>query len=125
MRPKPLMAMRVVMNSTRAETRAVFWRIQRQVAKASAVRLLRQHSVQPSWLALCCGCGRLWRFPLSERPLMSAATLPFSLLELASVPTGSDIRHTLLELRRYAQAADKLGLTRLWLAEHHNMEGIA
>lgn len=56
---------------------------------------------------------------------MSAATLPFSLLELASVPTGSDIRHTLLELRRYAQAADTLGLTRLWLAEHHNMEGIA
>src|SRR5690606_30911497 len=26
---------------------------------------------------------------------------------------------------RYAQAADQLGLTRLWLAEHHNMEGIA
>ncbi|APR68299.1 hypothetical protein CN03_15945 [Thalassolituus oleivorans] len=51
--------------------------------------------------------------------------MPFSLLELASVPTGSDIPATLLELRRYAQHADTLGFTRLWLAEHHNMEGIA
>lgn len=57
---------------------------------------------------------------------MSTLTqLPVSLLELASVPTGLDIRTTLLELRRYAQSADRLGFTRLWLAEHHNMEGIA
>lgn len=57
---------------------------------------------------------------------MSVLTdLPVSLLELASVPTGFDIRTTLLELRRYAQQAERLGFTRLWLAEHHNMEGIA
>ena len=52
------------------------------------------------------------------------SSIPFSLLELASVPVGSDIRSTLLDVRTYAKAADKLGFSRLWLAEHHNMEGI-
>lgn len=55
---------------------------------------------------------------------MKSFTVPFSLLELASVPTGSSIRQTLLNLRSYAQAADRLGFERLWLAEHHNMEGV-
>ena len=52
------------------------------------------------------------------------SSIPFSLLELASVPVGSDIRSTLLDLRTYAKKADELGFTRLWLAEHHNMEGV-
>lgn len=52
------------------------------------------------------------------------SNVKFSLLELASAPSNTSVRDTLLELRRYAQAADDLGFTRLWLAEHHNMEGI-
>ncbi len=51
--------------------------------------------------------------------------IPFSLLELASVPQGFSIADTLHSLLDYARAADRLGMHRFWLAEHHNMEGIA
>lgn len=51
--------------------------------------------------------------------------IPFSLLELASVREGSTISETLQNSLCYAQAAEKLGFNRFWLAEHHNMEGIA
>ena len=51
--------------------------------------------------------------------------IPFSVLELASVPTGFSISETLNSMQEYAEAADRLKLQRFWLAEHHNMEGIA
>lgn len=51
--------------------------------------------------------------------------ISFSLLELASVRAGDTISATLENTRAYAQHADKLGFKRFWLAEHHNMEGIA
>lgn len=49
----------------------------------------------------------------------------FSLLELASVREHDTINETLKNSLRYAQAAEALGFNRFWLAEHHNMEGIA
>lgn len=49
----------------------------------------------------------------------------FSLLELASVREDGSITETLRDTLRYAQKADELGFERFWLAEHHNMEGIA
>ncbi len=52
-------------------------------------------------------------------------SIPFSLLELASVREHSTISETLQNSLCYAQAAEKLGFKRFWLAEHHNMEGIA
>lgn len=51
--------------------------------------------------------------------------IPFSLLELASVREGGTISETLQNSLCYAQAAEKFGFKRFWLAEHHNMEGIA
>jgi len=51
--------------------------------------------------------------------------IPFSLLELASVREGGTISETLANSLCYAQAAEDLGFKRFWLAEHHNMEGIA
>ncbi len=54
-----------------------------------------------------------------------AFTQSFSLLELASVRQHESITQTLKHTRRYAQQADTLGFKRFWLAEHHNMEGIA
>lgn len=51
--------------------------------------------------------------------------IPFSLLELASVREHSTIKETLEHSLCYAQAAERLGFHRFWLAEHHNMEGIA
>jgi luciferase family oxidoreductase group 1 len=51
--------------------------------------------------------------------------IPFSILDLAPVTEGSDpgqaFRHTL----DLAQLAERLGYRRYWLAEHHNMPGIA
>lgn len=49
----------------------------------------------------------------------------FSLLELASVREHGTIQETLHNSLAYARAAEQLGFTRFWLAEHHNMEGIA
>lgn len=51
--------------------------------------------------------------------------IPYSLLELASIREHSDATETFKHTLRYAQAADELGFKRFWLAEHHNMEGIA
>lgn len=51
--------------------------------------------------------------------------IPLSLLELASVREQDSIHSTLNHSRRYAEAADRLGFSRFWLAEHHNMQGIA
>src|SRR5215207_1447343 len=50
---------------------------------------------------------------------------PFSILDLAHVPEGftpSDALRNSLDL---AQHVEKWGYTRFWLAEHHNMVGIA
>lgn len=52
-------------------------------------------------------------------------TIPFSLLELASIREGNSITETLRNSLAYAQAGERLGFKRFWLAEHHNMEGIA
>ena len=54
-----------------------------------------------------------------------AASLPFSLLELASVREGDTIGQTLANSVVYARHAQALGFKRFWLAEHHNMEGIS
>jgi len=49
----------------------------------------------------------------------------FSLLELAPVREKGTVSDTLRNSLAYAQRADQLGFERFWLAEHHNMEGIA
>ncbi len=49
----------------------------------------------------------------------------FSVLDLSPVVEGGDMRRALLETTVFAQAADRLGFKRFWLAEHHNMPGIA
>ncbi|WP_206929348.1 LLM class flavin-dependent oxidoreductase [Roseococcus thiosulfatophilus] len=51
--------------------------------------------------------------------------IPLSVLDLAPVPEGSDpgqALHNALDLARHAEAA---GYHRYWMAEHHNMPGIA
>lgn len=48
-----------------------------------------------------------------------------SILDLAPVPEGSDARAAIANGVRLAQQAEALGYARYWLAEHHNMPGIA
>ena len=51
--------------------------------------------------------------------------IPYSLLDLAPVVQGSTPRQALLNSRSLAQTAETSGYQRFWLAEHHNMTGIA
>jgi luciferase family oxidoreductase group 1 len=48
-----------------------------------------------------------------------------SILDLAHVPQGSDVGQALRNTLDLARHVDGLGYTRYWLAEHHNMPGIA
>ncbi len=48
-----------------------------------------------------------------------------SVLDLAPVPEGSDVSQALANSLELAQRAEQLGFGRYWLAEHHNMPGIA
>ncbi len=49
----------------------------------------------------------------------------FSVLDLSPIIEGGDARSALLATRALAQAAERFGYKRFWLAEHHNMPGIA
>lgn len=51
--------------------------------------------------------------------------IPLSILDLAPVPEGSDVSQALANTIDLARHAERLGYDRYWLAEHHNMPGIA
>lgn len=51
--------------------------------------------------------------------------IPYSLLDLAPITQGSGARQALVNSRSLAQEAERCGYQRFWLAEHHNMTGIA
>jgi luciferase family oxidoreductase group 1 len=51
--------------------------------------------------------------------------IPFSVLDLAPIIKGGTARQAFDASRDLAQHAERLGYKRYWLAEHHNMPGIA
>ena len=51
--------------------------------------------------------------------------IPLSILDLSPVPEGSHAGQALRNTRDLAQHAERWGYNRYWLAEHHNMMGIA
>jgi len=51
--------------------------------------------------------------------------IPLSVLDLAPVPEGADAGQALRNSLELAQAAERLGYRRFWMAEHHSMPGIA
>jgi luciferase family oxidoreductase group 1 len=53
------------------------------------------------------------------------AGIPVSVLDLAPIIEGKTIADTLHNSLDLARKTEKLGYTRYWLAEHHNMESIA
>ncbi|NNP72123.1 hypothetical protein A7P53_06545 [Acinetobacter defluvii] len=57
--------------------------------------------------------------------MRSLQNTQFSILELAPVREDKDVAFSLKHALELAQHAEKLGYDRLWLAEHHNMDGIA
>jgi luciferase family oxidoreductase group 1 len=63
----------------------------------------------------CTGSARAYMAPM----------IPISVLDLAPVPEGSTPTEALANTLDLARHAEALGYRRFWLAEHHNMEGIA
>ncbi len=63
-------------------------------------------------------CSRVSR---AHIPVMT----PFSILDLAPIVEGQDAGAALRNARRLAQAGERLGYNRFWMAEHHSMPGIA
>ena len=57
--------------------------------------------------------------------MRSLQAVKFSILELAPVRDDKSIRFALNHALELAQHAEKFGYDRFWLAEHHNMDGIA
>jgi luciferase family oxidoreductase group 1 len=50
---------------------------------------------------------------------------PLSILDLAPITRGSDAGAALRSSRELAQHAERWGYARFWMAEHHNMPGVA
>lgn len=57
--------------------------------------------------------------------VIPSSVVPLSVLDLAFVPQGATPADALRNSLDLARHAERLGYTRFWLAEHHNMVGIA
>jgi len=53
------------------------------------------------------------------------ATTPLSVLDLVTYADGTPLPEAFKNSRRLAQCAERWGYRRYWVAEHHNLEGIA
>lgn len=60
-----------------------------------------------------------------ETKHQGAGAVPVSILDLAPIVQGSDAGRALRNSLDLARHAERLGYRRFWLAEHHNMTGIA
>jgi luciferase family oxidoreductase group 1 len=55
----------------------------------------------------------------------SASHVPLSVLDLSPIVEGGSARDALRNSLDLARAAERCGYTRYWVAEHHNMDGVA
>ena len=51
--------------------------------------------------------------------------VPLSVLDLSPILQGGDVSQSLHNSLDLARNAERLGYRRFWLAEHHNMPGVA
>src|ERR1700678_2849030 len=51
--------------------------------------------------------------------------IPFSVLDLSPIPQGTTAADAFRNSLDLARHAERLGYHRFWMAEHHNMPGIA
>lgn len=57
--------------------------------------------------------------------MKTLADIPISVLDLAKVSDGQTISSSFAHSKKLAQHVEKLEYNRFWLAEHHNIQGIA
>src|SRR5690606_1723405 len=62
-----------------------------------------------------------WR----SRPMTELARVPFSVLDLAPIVQGGDAAAAFRNTVDLAQHVERWGYRRFWLAEHHNITGVA
>ena len=66
------------------------------------------------------------RSPLTPNKIMSSfSNIPFSVLDLSPIVKDSTAAESFRNSLSLARHAERLGYKRFWLAEHHNMTGIA
>lgn len=53
------------------------------------------------------------------------SSIPLSVLDLLPIPSGSDAPSALQDALKLVQEVEQLGYKRYWVAEHHNMLGLA
>ena len=80
-------------------------------------------SPSPVWNGTRCLQENLSRTKM--KGMRNLNTISLSMLDLVAVREGGRVADALAIALRTAQHAEKLGFTRYWLAEHHNMPGIA
>jgi luciferase family oxidoreductase group 1 len=61
----------------------------------------------------------------ADEPRHHRAMVPLSVLDLAPITAGSNAAEALRRSLDLAQHADAWGYVRYWVAEHHNMDGVA
>ena len=62
---------------------------------------------------------------MSKKAMDGTSGIPFSVLDLAPVKEGGTVRDSFRETLNLAQHAESWNYRRFWLAEHHNIAGIA
>jgi luciferase family oxidoreductase group 1 len=67
----------------------------------------------------------VWLGRPAPRKKPEVIVIPFSVLDLAPINQGSDAAHAFRNSLDLAQHAERWNYRRFWLAEHHNMPGIA
>jgi luciferase family oxidoreductase group 1 len=57
--------------------------------------------------------------------MKTLAQTPLSVLDLVTYPEGGTVPKAIANTRELARHAERLGYKRYWVAEHHNLEGVA
>ncbi|MDB5415625.1 MAG: alkane 1-monooxygenase [Rubritepida sp.] len=80
---------------------------------------------QPYQFVNECGSHGNYMLPVRGVATHMRVMIPLSILDLSPVPEGSDAGEAIRNSADLARHAEKLGYNRFWMAEHHNMPGIA
>lgn len=62
---------------------------------------------------------------IQSSQIKSSNSIPISFLDLAPVPEGKSVADGIFQTVAMAKRAEEAGFNRYWMAEHHNMPGIA
>jgi luciferase family oxidoreductase group 1 len=106
-----------------AETRASTVLL-RAVPHRGATSLLKRHLSELSARPVVASC-HFAAVEASNYLMSQLRQARFSVLDLAPVKSGGDIAESFRNTLDLAQHVERWGYTRFWLAEHHNMPGIA